>query len=96
MPFEEGHPGGPGRPKGSLNKATKDTLALEFWTTLVADCADGLTDKEKIEIAFRALDKLLTKTPTLNGTGNAPPSQEFAMKFEGKVTNVTPEPNSGG
>lgn len=67
--FQKGQSGNPaGMKKGTLHKRTRNYLDLQMWAQLIADNADSLTAKEKIEIGFRALNALLPKIANLPAT----------------------------
>ena len=65
MPFEKGGAPGPGRPEGSKNK---NCMMPVFWYNLIEERSKDMTDKEVIEIAFRALNLLMPKVMVVPAT----------------------------
>lgn len=57
-----------GRKKGSLNKNTINYLDLQLWCKMLMDATVSLTDREKMETAFRFISMLLPKIPNIPAT----------------------------
>lgn len=55
--FEEGNPGGPGRPKGSLSFKNRVQLALEKEVEIKKKRSDGTIDPEVVKIS--AMDAMI-------------------------------------
>jgi len=88
MPFEKGGAPGPGRPEGSKNK---NCMMPVFWYNLIEERSKDMTDKEVIEIAFRALNLLMPKVMVVPASSKvtfciSPPSSMDSSAVLGPVT----------
>lgn len=66
MPFQKGQSGNPaGKPKGTLNRDTRNYVSLNYWYQLIAEKSEGMDPEKVVEIAFRAANMILSKVQTL-------------------------------
>lgn len=97
MKFRKGQSGNPnGRPKGIKNKATQNYLDFQLWFGMIVKDLEFIKDpEERIKIACRVIDQMLTKVQTLPGTPgesvrNANQAAEVLKQLEAPA--VKPEP----
>lgn len=94
MPFEKGHPGGPGRPKGSLDKVTKEVkeafaLVLgnklpefEIWLDRVAE-----QDPAKaLDLVIKLSERFVPALARQEITGADGKDLNLSFKFGDKLT----------
>ena len=94
MPFEKGHPGGPGRPKGSLDKVTrevKEAFAMvlqnklpefESWLERVAE-----EDPAKaIDLAIKLSERFVPALARQEITGADGKDLKMTFRFGDKLT----------
>ena len=83
--FKKGAKPGPGRPVGCKNK---NCMRPVFWYNLIEERSAQMTDKEVVEIAFRALELLMPKVPSIPGSPDD--SVSNAMNAFQAMNNIVP------